>query len=179
MASSSNRVCRLVAENAPVTTGFSEYQSTVDFFGPAERDGRASDHDFYLRSQAGFLQRFHHALLIAHGCGQQRRYADNVCVELACFGSEHVASDVDAEIVYAETVRRQQRSDQNLANLVDVALGRAQHHDTRHRPLRAEFPQFRSSTAMAARMASAEAIMSGRNIWPLANCSPTSCMPGT
>ena len=32
---------------------------------------------------------------------------------------------------------------------------------------------------MAARMASAEAIMSGRNIWPCANCSPTACIPGT
>ena len=32
---------------------------------------------------------------------------------------------------------------------------------------------------MAARIASAEAIMSGRNICPRANCSPTSCIPGT
>ncbi len=64
-------------------------------------------------------------------------------MEFARFGGELLAGDIHTEIVHAEAVRRQQRSDQNLANFVDVALGRAQHHDASHGPFRAEFPQFR------------------------------------
>ena len=85
-------------------------------------------------------------------------------MEFVRFSGEGVAGDVDSEIVYAEPVRCEQRSDQNLADLVDVALGRAQHHNASHGPLRAEFLQLRVEHRHRARMASAEAIMSGRNI---------------
>jgi hypothetical protein len=53
------------------------------------------------------------------------------------------ACDINSEIVHPETIRSQHGSHENLANLVDIALGRPEHDNTRHGTFGAEFAQFR------------------------------------
>jgi hypothetical protein len=81
--------------------------------------------------------------------------------------------------MHSEAIRGKQSSHQNLPNLVDIPLRRPQHNSAGHRPFDSKFFNSGSSTAIAARIASAEAIMSGKRILPWANWSPTAWIPGT
>src|ERR1035437_3783045 len=59
-------------------------------------------------------------------------------MEFLRFGGELLARDVDSEIVYAEAMCREQRSDEDLANLMDVSLSRAQDDYAGHGTFRAQ-----------------------------------------
>ena len=98
---------------------------------------------FDLTTNAGALQGFDHRLLVAHGCGQERGNADNVGAEFLRFGGEFLARDVDSEIMDLKSMSRQERADENLADLVDVPLRGSQHDDSGPGTVAAELLEFR------------------------------------
>ena len=89
---------------------------------------RAADQDDVVVADAVLLQRVDHDLHVGHGRGQQRRHAEDV--RLVLLERVQVLLDrvVDAEVDDLEAGAFQHHRDQVLADVVDVALDRADHH---------------------------------------------------
>ncbi len=93
--------------------------------------GAADDHLDPL-AQPGGRERLDDGPLAGHGGGQQRRHADDVRVVLPGGLDEPVGRHVDAEVVDLEAAGGEHHADEVLADLVDVALDRADHDATDH-----------------------------------------------
>ncbi len=88
-------------------------------------DRRAADDD--LGPQVGRADRLHHGAHVGHRRGEQRGHADEVGVVLPRGVHEPRRRDVDAEVDDLDPAALPHHPDQVLADVVEVALDRADH----------------------------------------------------
>ena len=89
---------------------------------------RAADQHDVVVADALLLQRVDHDLHVRHGRGQQRRHAQDVRLVLLERIQILLDGAVDAEVDHLEAGALHHHRDQVLADVVDVALDRADHH---------------------------------------------------
>ena len=94
---------------------------------------RAADQDDIVVADALLLHRVDHDLHVGHGRGEQGRHAQDVGLVLLQRLQILVDVAVDAEVDHLEPGTLHHHPDQVLADVVDVALDRADHHLARRR----------------------------------------------